>query len=92
MAILALDEGNRMTHLEYYAALLQFKAEEPELYWKLFAVWLDWWSLEGRFSDGSDQAAYEMYSTVQANFYNSLIGDNKAWDMACIECWNKGVV
>lgn len=81
-----------MTHLEYYTLLLQFKAEEPELYWKLFAVWLGWWFLEGRFSNGEDQDGYEMYTQHQAVFYNSLVGDNDDWDMACIECWNKGVV
>lgn len=29
--------------LAQYTELQVFKAEHPELYWRLFALWLDWW-------------------------------------------------
>lgn len=29
--------------LAQYTELQMFKAEHHELYWKLFALWLDWW-------------------------------------------------
>lgn len=91
---------NRAT-VEHYALLQKFKAEQPEVYWKAFAIWLDWYALEGRMialrkANASDwsEVNQAMCAAFEHLFYSTISSgkEARATDQACIYCWNEGAI
>lgn len=78
--------------LKEYTELQVFKAEHPEIYWQLFALWLDWWvcsrTSERPTDNMPDPHASEMFDW----YHKRYIHMRPPGAPNFLSVWNNGVV
>lgn len=81
--------------LETYTLLQKFKAEHTELYWRLFVIYLDWYSAEHRYGCGGihDESLRDFWITRSNEFYRVQGGlAPKSDSRFFLAPWREGVI